>query len=128
MFLGQRVRSLVRIRGDAFRACDVDEGVVARLVRLLSHGADRLQLLFRIHEAFVSPGNVVVHLNPEDVALLGVADNLLRVVGLQSVRPDANVVGPILAGGEFLGELAQQQDEKLRKSGQAKAGSYTRWS
>ena len=124
MFLGHGVRSLVGVGRDAFRACDVHEGVIARLVRLLGHGPDGAQLLFRIDETLVPPGNIVVHFDAKDVALLGVADNLLRIVGLQAVRPDAHVVGPILAGRELLGEAERgKQDEKRERQHNANAGS-----
>ena len=58
-----------------------------------------LQLFFRIDKALVASGNIVVHLNAEDVAVLRVGDNLVRVVWLQAVRPDAYVVGPVLSRG-----------------------------
>ena len=75
----------------------------ARMARSFSSGID---------EALVAPGNIVVHFNAEDVALLGVADNLFRIVGLQAVRPDAHVVGPILAGGELLGKAERSHQEQ----------------
>ena len=63
-----------------------------------------LQFLLWIDEAFVAPGNIVVHFNAKDVAFLGVADDLFRVVALQAIGPDAHVVSPVLAGRELLGE------------------------
>ena len=97
MFLGQGVRSLVGIRRDAFRAGDIHIGAIARLVRFFGYGADGVQLLFRVYEALVSSGNIVVHLDAEDVALLGIADNLVRAVvaqavALRCVRSESNSV------------------------------------
>src|SRR5689334_15662931 len=96
-------------------------------MRLLSYVTDGLQLLFRVYEAFVSSGNVVVDLDAEHVALLGIADYLVRAVVAQPVSPNADVVSPILSGGKFLGEAEFcQQDEKRERQDNARAGSDTR--
>ena len=68
----------------------------ARPVRLFRHVVDCLELLLRIDKAFVTPRNVVVDLNPKDVAVLCARNNLVGVVELQTVRPNAHVVRPVL--------------------------------
>ena len=100
MLLSQRVRRMVCIGGNAFRARDINEGVIAGLVCFLSHRANGSQLFFRVDEAFVAPGNIVVYFDSKDIAFLRLADDLFRIVGLQAVAADADIVRPILSGGK----------------------------
>src|SRR6476646_4611732 len=104
MFLSQRVRSFVCVRCDAFGAGDVDISAIARLVRLLSYIMNGLQLFFRVYEALVSSGNVIVHLDTEDIGVMGIANYLVRAVVAQSVASDAYVVSPILSCRKFLAQ------------------------
>ena len=71
-------------------------------MRLFATARIAAQLFFRVDEALVSSGNIVVYLNSKDLAFLRVANDLIGIVGLQAIRPDANVVGPILGRREIL--------------------------
>src|SRR5450432_1857673 len=98
MILGQRVRHLIAVRGNALGSRDVNVGIIGRLVRLFRHIVDRFQLLFGMQKTLVAPRNVVVHFNPEDAALLRPAHDVDCIAALQSVSANADVVGPILPG------------------------------
>ncbi len=111
MILGQRVRHLIPMRSDALGPGNVDESVIARLVRRFGHLADRLQFLFWIEKTLVAPGNVIVDLNPEHVALLRLARNLLRVAALQTISADADVVRPVLFFGIRRRDQPQREQE-----------------
>src|SRR5208282_736127 len=109
MILRQRVRSLIAVRRDAFGPGDVDEGVVSGLMRRFRYVMNRLQLFFWLEKAFIASRNIVVDLNAEDTARLGLVDNLLRIAAPESVRADAHVVSPVLLGRDWSGRQAQRE-------------------
>src|SRR5882724_7359306 len=96
MIFRHRMRSLVAISRDAFRARDVDESIVARMMRCLSHCTNGRKLFFRAKEAFIASRNVVIYFDAEYVTFLGSADDLIRIASLEPIRADADVVAPIL--------------------------------
>ena len=97
------------VGGDALRACDVHEGFVAHAMSGLRSCAEVLQFLGRIEKAFITPGNVIVHLDAENVARLCVADNGFGIVRAQTIGADTHVVRPILLGFIALRGPAEQQ-------------------
>jgi len=112
IFFGQRVGSLIRIGGNALGSRDVYESSVAHRVCGVGEGTDCLQLLLGIHEAFITAGYVVVHLNPEDAAFLSVTHDLARVVACQTVRPDAHIVGPVLFHSTWSRPQSRSEEEQ----------------
>src|SRR5437016_11857581 len=96
MIFGHGVRSLVSMRCDAFGPCDVDESIIVRTMRLLRDRANGGQLFLGAKEAFVASRNVVIDLDPKYATLVRAPNNLNRIAAFQSVRADANVVGPVL--------------------------------
>ena len=76
MILGQRVRVAVGVLRDALGPGDVHERAVASRVRLAGERANVSQLRVGIEEALVAAGDVVVHLDAEDMAVRGVAHDV----------------------------------------------------
>ena len=98
MLLRQRVARRVCIRRDAFRAGNVDEGMVPCRMCFLGKGTNRFQFRFGIHETLVTAGDVVVNLDAKDARFLGVRYDLAGIVGGESVCADPHIVRPILFG------------------------------
>src|SRR6266700_8004064 len=96
MILGHRMWGLIGLAGNALKTCDVNDRPVSRLVCALRYSADCGQFLFWMQEAFVTPRNVVVRFNAEDVALVRLADNLLSAPRAQRPRADTDIVCPVL--------------------------------
>jgi hypothetical protein len=87
----------VRICRNAFEACDVDEGFISRLVRGFGSTVDGLQLFSGIKVALVAAGYVVVHLDSENVALLGFRNDGGNAIAIQTVAGNAHVMRPVVA-------------------------------
>jgi len=67
----------------------------------MSFGRDRtncIQFLLWIQEAFIAAGDIVVHFDAEDIALLGVANDAFSVGMIQAISTNPHVVGPVLLG------------------------------
>ena len=124
VILGHAVRAGRRFGGNAFRARDVYESVVAGGVSLLGNCVNGLQLLAGIQKAFVSARNVIVYFDPEDVSVGGPADDLIRVVEAQAVTGDADVVRPVLAD---LAAKRCHQNEESGEESQWGHWSFTEW-
>src|SRR5579863_2636014 len=99
MFFGERVRSPIGVGRDALGSRNVHECAIARAMRLLSNVADCFQFLFRIDEAFITAGDVVIDFDSKDSAFLSVAYDLGCIVISQAVGAYANEVGPVLIDG-----------------------------
>src|SRR6202030_2359685 len=95
MILRQRVRRLIAVRRNALGPGNVDESVVALVMRRLRDIVDSLQFFFWVQKALVAPRDVIVHLNPEYAAGLRAARDLQRIPAFQSIGADADVVSPI---------------------------------
>ena len=76
MILGQRVRAGVGVLRDALGPGDVHERAVPSRVSLGGQLPDGRELRLRIQEALVAAGDVVVHLDAEDMAVRGIAHDV----------------------------------------------------
>ena len=98
---------------DALRTCDVYEGVVAGRVSFHGDRVDRLQFLGGVDKALVTARNVIVHLDPEDVGVGGLADDLSRIIETQAVTGDTHVMRPVLVC------LASQEAGQAKEYGES---------
>src|SRR5437588_9839995 len=95
MLLGQRVRRLVCIGGDAFCSRDIYKSMIPGVVGGARQFANSSEFFSRIHKALVTPGNIVIHLNTIDVAFAGQSNDLISVVRSQAVGSDPRVMHPV---------------------------------
>ncbi|PWT80229.1 MAG: hypothetical protein C5B58_12100 [Acidobacteria bacterium] len=98
MVLHRGMGGFLRMRRNALRAGNVNEGAVVRRVRLVGNGANGFQFCRWIEKAFVAAWYIVIHFHAEDVPLLGVANDGVRVVPMKTIGADADAVRPILIG------------------------------
>src|SRR5580658_1233005 len=115
MFLVQSVRSLIRVSRNALRPSDINESVIPRRVRLLSHGVNSLQLLLGINKTLIPPLNVVVDLDPKHAIFRSALDNPIRIVTPQPISPDAHIVRPVLVSPVLLRRVRTSQQRARKK-------------
>src|SRR5262249_25649974 len=102
MIFRKSVRRLVCVCRNALCARNVNESVVVRLMGLFGDRTDSSKFFGGIEKTLVATGNVVVDFNTEDSARSGVGDDLGRALAVESVGADADVVRPVLVGGNGL--------------------------
>jgi hypothetical protein len=71
---------LVGICRDALGPSDINKGAIAGSVSFSRYSTDICQFGGWIDKAFVATGDIVVGLDPEDVILFGITDNLSGIL------------------------------------------------
>src|SRR5882762_9317322 len=113
MIFRERVRGRVAMRGNALRASDIDESIVANAMGFFGDATNGFELLFGMKKTFVAAGDIVVDFNAEDTTAAGFLGDFGGIVGLQPVGADTGIVAPVLAWRVGLGmadDADRQQD------------------
>src|SRR5262249_58129342 len=81
---------------DAFSSRDIHERPIARFMGLLRNASNGGELFGRVEKALIAARDVVVDLDAKNVRRLSIGNDGVRVFRSQTVRTDANKVGPVL--------------------------------